>query len=165
MKALREIGEYMRGQEKRMGMSDVIHTLIADESFRARQYLCKLGFPTQGIGTRLPLSNVEKTMVKDVDEWTQLEAEAILWFRLEKYINALWVEKGAVIDTLSERRKEVIFNMVYQLGVGGVLNFKKMWAALESGDYKKASVEMLSSTWHKQTRERCERLAKQMAEG
>ena len=55
--------------------------------------------------------------------------------------------------------KEVICEMVFQLGIGGVSKFKNMWKALEEGDYYTASVEMLDSRWAKQTPKRAESLS------
>ena len=53
--------------------------------------------------------------------------------------------------------------MVFQLGIGNVSKFKKMWLALDSEDYVEASKQMLDSKWHKQTKSRCESLASMMA--
>lgn len=50
-------------------------------------------------------------------------------------------------------------NMAYQLGVSGVLNFRKMIAALERGDRATAAVEALDSTWATQTPARARRVA------
>ena len=60
--------------------------------------------------------------------------------------------------------KEIILEMTYQLGVTGVLKFKKMWKALEQNDYEEASAQMLDSLWAKQTPARAIRLAERMRE-
>ena len=52
--------------------------------------------------------------------------------------------------------------MVFQLGVGGVSKFKKMWKALKQNDYQTASEEMLDSRWAKQTPKRAEELSSVM---
>ena len=52
--------------------------------------------------------------------------------------------------------------MVFQLGIGGVSKFKKMWEALEKGDYTEASFQMMDSRWAKQTPSRAESLSKIM---
>ena len=49
--------------------------------------------------------------------------------------------------------------MVFQLGIGGVSKFKKMWEALSKGDYGEASVQMMDSRWAKQTPKRAESLS------
>ena len=58
--------------------------------------------------------------------------------------------------------KEVIINMVYQIGEGGVSKFKNMWKALDSEDYGEASFQMLDSKWAKQTPARAGKLAGKM---
>ena len=68
------------------------------------------------------------------------------------------------IKELHPEARNVIIEMVYQLGVTGVRKFVKMILALEDSDYKKASLEMLDSKWRKQTTARCESLANIMKE-
>ena len=63
---------------------------------------------------------------------------------------------------LPEEAQNIVAHMAYQMGVRGVLNFKKMIAALKEENYHLASIEMLDSKWAKQTPERARRLAKRM---
>ena len=58
--------------------------------------------------------------------------------------------------------KQVIIEMVFQLGIGGVGKFKKMWSALDSEDYGEASFQMMDSLWAKQTPNRAEKLSQKM---
>ncbi len=58
--------------------------------------------------------------------------------------------------------KQVIINMVYQIGEGGVSKFKNMWKALDKEDYGEASFQMLDSLWAKQTPNRANKLAAKM---
>lgn len=51
-------------------------------------------------------------------------------------------------------------NMAYQLGVSGVLRFRKMLEALRAGDREKAAEEALDSAWATQTPERAQRVAR-----
>lgn len=67
---------------------------------------------------------------------------------------------------LSPTRQRVLQNMAYQLGVNGVLNFKKALAAMKAGQWDLAAREMMDSTWAKsQTPERAKRLAQMMRTG
>ena len=68
------------------------------------------------------------------------------------------------IQELHIEAKNVITEMVFQLGTQGVRNFKNMIAALEARDYPRASREMLDSRWHAQTTNRCESLSKIMSQ-
>ena len=65
---------------------------------------------------------------------------------------------------LNNARKKVLISMVYQMGVKGTYDFKKMWSSLENKDYSTAEKEMKNSKWCRQTKGRCERQAKMMGE-
>ena len=62
--------------------------------------------------------------------------------------------KGLVTEEtwrkLSSQRKGTLSRMVYQLGLEGTKGFKKTIAAIEEGDFSKASSEMLDSKWYRQ---------------
>jgi lysozyme len=63
---------------------------------------------------------------------------------------------------LHKEANEIIIEMVFQLGMGGVNKFKKMWAALENQNYIEAANQMLDSKWAKQTPNRAQDLAEIM---
>ena len=65
------------------------------------------------------------------------------------------------IDT---NAKEIIIEMVYQMGEGGVSKFKGMLSALSDGRYTDASDEMIDSLWYRQTPNRASALALAMRE-
>ena len=130
-----------------MMLERVIESLKQEEGFRGMPYKDTLGILTIGYGTKLPL--------------TKEEAEMLLKHRLEEKILELSEKEPFFLD-LPQKAQEVIANMVYQLGVGGVLKFKKMWAALKDKDYQKAADEMLDSKWAKQTPNRAKRLVEIM---
>jgi lysozyme len=67
-------------------------------------------------------------------------------------------------DILDSLAKEIIIEMVFQLGETGVSKFKNMIKALEDGpDYQTAAIEMLDSKWAKQTPQRAEGMSSEMA--
>lgn len=63
---------------------------------------------------------------------------------------------------LPDEVKDVLIEMAYQMGVGGVLRFRKTLDALEHGDYAKAAEEMLDSKWAHQTPKRALELAERV---
>ena len=63
---------------------------------------------------------------------------------------------------LSDVRKRVIVNMVFNIGANGVSKFKKMNAAIEAKDFDRASREMLNSKWLEDVGDRAHRLAVMM---
>ena len=124
----------------------LIDDIKQEEGFKGIVYKCTEGFDTIGYGTRLPLS--------------EKEAEMILEYRLN-------ILKGKLSSSLymldiDKKAWDILYNMVYQMGVKGVLNFKNMIKALEAKDYKRAGDEMLDSKWAKQTPARANRLSKAM---
>ena len=124
----------------------LIEDIKTEEGFDGMPYTCSEGFLTCGYGTRLPLS--------------EKEAEMILEYRLN-------ILKGNLSGSLymldiDKKAWDILYNMMYQMGVKGVLNFKNMIKALEAKDYKRAGDEMLDSKWAKQTPARANRLSKAM---
>jgi len=65
---------------------------------------------------------------------------------------------------IADKAREVIIEMVYQLGKTGVSKFKNMWSALQESppNYFEAHVQMLDSRWYKQTPNRCGELSETM---
>jgi lysozyme len=57
-------------------------------------------------------------------------------------------------DQLSEARQHVLLDMAFNLGMNGLLKFRKMLAAIQQGDFEKAADEMLDSKWAKDVKER-----------
>ena len=115
-----------------------------DEGFKGNEYKDHLGYPTIGYGTKLPLS--------------EEEAGILLQHRLRQMIKELSTHKP-IIEKLPEKAVSILFNMAYQLGVPRLLKFRKMWLALEEGDFKQASEEMKDSLWNQQTPNRSNYLA------
>jgi lysozyme len=74
--------------------------------------------------------------------------------RLEQF-GKLW----SAYDKQPADVQRALGNMVYQLGVSGVLAFKKMLAALEAGDRIAAAEAALDSRWSQQTPKRAKKVA------
>ena len=68
-----------------------------------------------------------------------------------------------ICPDINDSARHIVVEMVYQMGAYGVSKFKGMLKALQDGDYKQASVEMLDSRWAKQTPNRANRMAERMA--
>jgi len=63
---------------------------------------------------------------------------------------------------LSVIRFAVLVNMVFNLGIQGLLGFQEMLTALQQGDYNGAADAMIQSLWYKQTGTRAHTLVEQM---
>ena len=126
-------------------MDSIIEQLKKHEGFEGDVYADSLGFDTIGYGTLLPID--------------EEEAELLLRHRFTKMISEL-VKRKPAISSYDSDVKEVLYNMCYQLGVNGLLGFKKMFLALDNKDYVTASEEGLDSRWAKQTPNRALELMK-----
>lgn len=124
----------------------LIEDIKQEEGFKGTVYKCTEGFDTIGYGTRLPLSKEE--------------SELILEYRL-KIIKSQLTGYLYNLD-IKQEAWDILFNMAYQLGARGFVNFKKMIKALEKQDYKTAAKEGLDSLWAKQTPNRAKRLMDRM---
>ena len=140
-----------------MNINTLREELERDEGRVDAIYLDHLGYPTFGIGH----------LITDEDNFElgkEYSKNELLKLFEKDFAKA---EMGADqlvghIQELHIEAKNVITEMVYQLGTQGVRNFKKMISALEERDYQRAKSEMLNSRWHQQTTTRCESLAKIM---
>jgi|TARA_R100001530_G_scaffold104055_2_gene72459 lysozyme len=127
------------------------------EGFVSKIYLDSLSKKTIGWGHLITPDDHFKEGV----EYSKEELEEVFQKDLKRAIN----EADDLIKTkIAEKAREVIIEMIYQLGKTGVSKFKNMWSALQESppNYFEAHVQMLDSRWHKQTPERCGELSETM---
>lgn len=119
------------------------------EGYRARPYADPIHgwkVPTVGYGsTRIGKKAAEIQMQEDVSQCLSSLSKRVPFF---------------IFLPLDVRF--VLIEMAYQMGAGGVLSFKNMWAALKKRDYEQAAIEMLNSRWAEQTPIRARDLAQRM---
>lgn len=131
-------------------MTGLEREVASDEGFMPIPYRCTAGKLSIGYGT-----NIQDGITKD-------EALLLMRHRLGKVVAAL-ESRLPFWAKLTDDRRRVLANMGYQLGVGGLMGFKRMLAALERGDYEAAAREMLDSKWARQDSPgRARRLAERM---
>jgi lysozyme len=66
---------------------------------------------------------------------------------------------------LDDARQDVLADMAFNLGVGGLMDFRRMLAAARAGAYDLAAAEMLASDWASQVGARARRLSILMQHG
>ena len=121
--------------------------LVADEGLRLKPYRCTAGKLTIGVGRNLDDVGI-----------TEVEALALLNNDIER----VWSQTVRGIPWISSAPgevQEVVANMVFNMGIAGVLGFKTTLEALKAGDYRRAAAAMLDSKWAKQVGPRAERLS------
>ena len=141
-----------------MNMDRLLASVKKHEGYRNKVYLDTLGKRTVGVGHLC----VEEFW-EDDKEYEEKFLMDILEADLQNAINGAerLCSNCPDIDDLA---KEIIVEMVFQLGETGVSKFKNMWKALEQDPpaYSVAASEMLDSRWAKQTPNRANGLANLM---
>ena len=134
-------------------MTDLEREVAGDEGFMPIPYRCTSGKLSIGYGTNIQ------------DGITREEALLLMRHRLGKVVAAL-ESRLPFWPRLTDERRRVLANMGYQLGVGGLMGFKRMLAAIERGDYDTAGKEMMDSKWARSdSPARAQRLRKMMVRG
>lgn len=95
---------------------------------------------------------------------TDAEAELLFANDLEEHYEQLHLAIPWV-GALDEVRHAVLVDMAYNLGVPGLLKFKRTLASVHDGRYADAAREMLESRWAGQVGTRATRLARMMRSG
>ena len=133
-----------------MNLLPLISELRRDEGVVAHAYQDSLGYWTIGVGHlidkrkggKIPDVIIDMLLRYDIDEKIAELNEKLPWWGF-----------------LDEPSQRVIVNMAFNLGVEGLLEFKKFMDALKDGDRDRAASEMLSSKWAEQVGARATRLA------
>ncbi|CAH0149635.1 hypothetical protein SRABI106_00415 [Rahnella aquatilis] len=146
-----------------------------DEGLKLELYKDTEGYWTIGVGSLITKLQSKIEAIKIMDKIlsrstngkiTPQESEILFNKGIQ---NAL---RGIQSTTLSEThkmmdepRRMALMNMVYQLGIAGVLGFRKMINHLNAGNYRAASLEALNSKWARQTPNRARRVTAVMSTG
>lgn len=128
------------------------------EGYRGIVYKDSLGFATIGYGHLV----TKEDNYEEGIEYSQEQLEAVFESDFQNACDcADMVAQNSNInfDEHPQPVKEVLIEMVFQLGVGGVSKFKKFLANLSIKSYHLAADEMLDSRWAKQTPMRAEKLS------
>lgn len=149
-------------------MSKLIEQLKRHEGFKRNPYRCTAGKLTIGYGYNLDanplnlsfpiINNLKREGISSVYALTLLDKHV-------GDITSKLTDKIPWFHFLSEERKGVLINMAFNLGIDGLLEFKKTLGCIERGWYEEASKAMLNSKWAGQVKNRAKELADQMRTG
>lgn len=127
----------------------VIESIIQHEGFRAKPY------PDPIHGWQVPTFGHGLTYI------TSDESRKLVENRVSEIMHQLDL-RVPVYRSLPNAAQDVLIEMAYQMGVPGLLKFKRMLAALKTQSYRTAAAEMLDSQWAKRRPKCAKALAKQM---
>lgn len=133
------------------------------EGLRLEAYKDTEGVLTIGWGHNC-VANPVPGVEQEGDVISRGSAENLLYQDLKRLAREL-DDKLPWWRELDEPRQGVILNMAFNLGVGGLIDFKLALRAMRIGDYARAGTEMLDSKWAGQVRGRAAELARQMVLG
>ena len=137
-----------------MNLPKLEEQLIRHEGLVLQMYKDSVGVLTIGVGR-----NLEHVGLRSEAEARYLLRSDIVAIRAELERAIPW------INDLSEKRQHVLMDMGFNLGVTGLMNFKKTLRLVADGDYGAASLEMLKSRWANQVGRRAVTLSEMMASG
>jgi len=133
--------------------NEVYKSIQKHEGLQLNPYRCTAGKLTIGYGRNLDDNGISK---EEADEMLSNDV---------KKINDQLHDKIDSFRFFDDRLQDILIEMAYQMGVNGLLQFKKMLHHLSNFDLESASIEMLDSKWAKQTPNRAKELANLMKGG
>ena len=123
-----------------------------NEGYKSFAYFDQLGFPTIGYG-HLIKPNEKKFFTKKFSKKYLLNL-----FNLDFNEAIVQYEKHYHKFNFSNNIKEVLIEMIFQLGINGQKKFLKMNNHLKKKQVFMASLEMINSLWYYQTPKRVDDL-------
>lgn len=142
---------------KSFSKESVYEQLKIDEGVVYEIYRDHLGYPTFGVGHLITKSDPEYgfpvgTSISEERVTQAFEAD------LDVSLRECGVLYGHSWSNFPDEVKEILVNMMFNLGRPRLSKFKKMYGHLEMGDWKNAAIEGRDSRWYRQVGNRAERL-------
>ena len=120
-----------------------VSVIAFEEGYRAKPYRDSLGYPTFGYGIKLTNKNVNI----DNFECSIPEPVARLWLETHASDEETKLCKFEWFINQPKDIQDILISMSYQLGIHGLLKFKRMIGALSINDMEAAAFEALDSKW------------------
>jgi len=120
-----------------MDLTRLKNSIALHEGFRSKPYKDTKGKLTIGFG-------------RNLDDVPLSEEEG--WYLAKELIQEAVDHANLVVhdwNKLNDARQNVLVELIYNMGLGKVLKFKLMRAALDSQDYVEAAKQLLLSNWTK----------------
>ena len=143
-----------------MDLEKLRKQLEIDEGVKHEIYLDHLGYPTFGIGHLVIPSDIEyredvgtRVSEKRVRECFDKDVQSVL-----RDCSLLYKD----FDELPEEAKQIIANMMFNMGYTRLSKFKGMKRGVDARDWNRAADEMVDSRWYKQVTNRANRLVERM---
>lgn len=127
--------------------------LTLHEGKKNKPYKDTVGKTTIGIG-------------RNLDDKGLSDSEVLYLFRNDLQQHSKEVEQAFPwVSGLDPARRAVLIDMCFNMGIGGLSQFKRTLELIRNGEYEKAAVAMLQSKWATQVGNRAKRLSEMMRTG
>lgn len=132
--------------------SDLLKQIKEHEGLVLKPYKCTANKLTIGYGHNLEDNGLSKTacefiLFEDIDE-------------AKKNLYAVFTRK--FFESLSDKQKIALIDMMFNLGLSRFLTFKKFILAVKNKDFIKASAEIINSRAYQQNKRRYQKLSEQI---
>lgn len=135
----------------------LINQLKIDEGKKLVVYKDSLGYNTVGVGHLVTKDDV----LKLGDKITEIRCNDLLSNDLVITVKNCY-RLFPKFDDFPDGLQQIIANMMFNLGYGGLSQFKRFIKGINSKDYKLAALSMEQSLWYKQVGVRAKRLVNEM---
>jgi len=116
-------------------------------------YKCPAGYQTIGYGYNIEANGISESTAEMLLRRCLGDSVIILESNVQSW------------SDLNDARKSVLVDMCFNMGWPTLSKFKKMFAALERGDYQEAANQMMDSKWYRQVGIRGKKLVESMRSG
>ncbi len=145
-----------------MDISKLKDQLIIDEGVKYETYLDHLSLKTCGIGHLCREDEPEY----DLELGAEISEDRVTEL-FEQDIQSVIIDCKKVYDdwdNLPEEVKQIVANMMFNLGRPRYSKFRKHIQAVMDGNWQESANQMRDSRWYRQVTNRAERLCKRMEE-
>lgn len=151
-----------------IALNEAVQRLVFHEGFVLKPYKDSKGYLTIGVGRCIDKNPFTPEELKAVGDWkkgiTKNAAYMLLRNDIKRTIKDL--EKNIPFwKELDDERQYALLDMAFQMGVRGVLGFKKMLASMALGNWVDAWHHCMDSKYAREFKTRAERIANCIAQG
>lgn len=149
-------------------MYKTTHRLMMHEGLRLQPYFCKKGKLTIGVGRCLDTNPLSPEEEKVVGDWKHGITQNAALYLLRNDIKKIYRElkrRLKFFETLDQERQYALVDMAFNLGVSGLLKFKKMLDYMHHQNFEAAAAECLNSKYAATVGARAKRIARTIETG
>ena len=152
-----------------ISQNELIQRLVLHEGCVLMPYKCPAGYLTIGVGRNLETNPFTSEELKVVgNDWRHGITKNAAFYLLKNDIAKVEIECMKQIPfwfRLSSERQYALLDMAFNLGINGLLKFKRMLGSMGVGNFEQAADQCLESKYAQQTGKRAKRIANTIRTG